>query len=125
MLKTIAVALTMLACIGASASAAPRDYTFAAVSAAVSQGDGVIVSIRLTKKGKPVAGAQIIKAEISMAPDGMEDMQSAVTTVPGGEPGVYSFKTDLTMAGRWLLIVSAKVPDEPKPVFAKVIFQAK
>jgi YtkA-like len=125
MRKTMFVALAIVTFAAASAFAAPKDYAFTAVSATVGKGDGVIVSIRLTKKGKPFAGAEIVKSEISMAPDGMEDMQSSLTPVPASEPGVYAFKTDLTMAGRWLLIVSAKIPDEPKPIFAKVVFQAK
>jgi hypothetical protein len=123
--KTTFIALAILACTGASAFAAPKDYTFKAVSATLNKGDGVIVSIRLTKKGKTVAGAEVVKSEISMAPDGMADMMSPLTPVPGSEPGVYSFKTDLTMAGRWLLIVSAKIPDEQAPVSGKIEFRAK
>jgi hypothetical protein len=35
---------------------------------------------------------------------------------------VYAFKAPLTMAGRWLLTVSAKVQGEPDTVIGKVIF---
>jgi hypothetical protein len=36
---------------------------------------------------------------------------------------VYAFKAPLTMAGRWLLTVSAKVQGEPKTVIGKLIFK--
>jgi hypothetical protein len=59
-----------------------------------------------------------------MAPDGMADMASPLTAVPSNEPGVYSFKTELSMAGRWLLSISAKVQGEPETVTGKVTFRA-
>ncbi len=59
-----------------------------------------------------------------MAPDGMADMESPVVPVAADEPGVYAFKTDLSMAGRWLLSVAAKVQGEPETVVGKVVFKA-
>jgi len=123
--KTIFIALLILTCNGATALAAPKDYAFKPMNATVSKGDGVVVSVQLTKKGKPVVGAEVVKSEISMAPDGMEDMKSPVTPLPSTEPGVYSFKTDLTMQGRWLLTISAKVPNEPTHIAGKIEFRAK
>jgi hypothetical protein len=35
---------------------------------------------------------------------------------------VYAFKAPLTMTGRWLLTISAKVQDEPETITGKVIF---
>ena len=40
-------------------------------------------------------------------------------------PGVYAFKTDLTMAGRWLLSISARVQGEAEPIVGRVIFTAR
>ena len=39
------------------------------------------------------------------------------------EPGVYAFKTDLSMAGRWLFSISAKVQGEPETVTGKITFR--
>jgi hypothetical protein len=59
-----------------------------------------------------------------MAPDGMADMVSPVAPMPASEPGVYAFKTDLPMAGRYLLSVAAKVQGEPETVVGKIILKA-
>jgi len=58
-----------------------------------------------------------------MAPDGMADMATAIAPMPSPEPGVYAFKAPLTMAGRWLLTISAKVQGEPENVVGKLIFK--
>ena len=44
--------------------------------------------------------------------------------MPGSAPGVYAFKTDLPMAGRYQLSIAAKVQGEPETVVGKVIFKA-
>src|SRR5664279_4281340 len=94
----------------AAAWAGAIDYAFEPVAAELKKGDDVVVAVRLlhTPSGKPVADAVIVRTRVDMAPDGMADMESPVVPVPGGAPGVYSFKTDLPMAGRYLLSVSAK-----------------
>ena len=46
------------------------------------------------------------------------------TAVPSDEPGVYAFKTELSMAGRWLLSIAAKVQGEPQTVVGKITFRA-
>jgi len=66
--------------------------------------------------GKPVTDAAITQTRLDMAPDGMATMTTAHVPLPSPEPGVYAFKAPLTMAGRWLLTISAKVPGEPDPV---------
>jgi hypothetical protein len=63
--------------------------------------------------GKPVTDAVIVQTRIDMSPDAMGEMASPLTPVPNNEPGVYSFKTDLSMQGRWLLSIAAKVHGEP------------
>ena len=111
---------------GAAAWAGAVDYAFEPVAAELKKGDDVVVAVRLLHKptGKPVADAVIVRTRVDMAPDGMADMASPVAAVPGSEPGVYAFKTDLPMAGRYLLSVAAKVQGESETVVGKVIFKA-
>jgi hypothetical protein len=66
--------------------------------------------------GKPVSDAVIFKTRVDMAPDGMAEMESPVTPPPSKEPGIYAFKTELPMAGRYQLSLSAKVQGEPQTV---------
>jgi hypothetical protein len=106
--------------------AGANDYVFEPVKADVKKGDDVVVSVRLKHKatGKPVTDALIVQKRIDMGPDGMGEMASPLTAVPSNEPGVYSFKTDLSMAGRWLLSISAKVQGEAETVVGKITFRA-
>jgi hypothetical protein len=118
----IALALTL----NVAALAAANDYAFEPVNAQVKKGDDVIVSVRLKHKptGKPVSDAVIVQTRIDMAPDAMPEMASPITQVPSTEPGVYSFKTDLSMQGRWLLSIAAKVQGELETVVGKITIQA-
>jgi len=110
----------------AAAFAGAADYSFEPTASEWKKGDDVVVAVRLMHKpsGKPVADAVIVRTRVDMAPDGMADMVSPVAAVPGKEPGVYAFKTDLPMAGRYLLSVAAKVQGEPETVVGKVILKA-
>ena len=109
-----------------SVLAGANDYAFEPVKAEIKKGDGVVVSVRLKHKatGKPVTDAVIVQKRIDMGPDGMGDMASPLTAVPSNEAGVYSFKTDLSMAGRWLLSIAAKVQGEAETVVGKITFRA-
>ena len=109
-----------------AAFAGANDYTFEPVKAEVKKGNGVILTVRLVHKptGKPVSDAVIISPRIDMSPDGMATMTAPVTPAAGAEPGTYAFRTDLAMAGRWLLTVSAKVQGERETVTGKVTFRA-
>jgi YtkA-like len=109
-----------------AALAGASDYAFEPVAAELKKGDDVTVALRLVHKpsGKPVADAVIVRTRIDMAPDGMADMQSPVNPLPGKEPGVYAFKTDLPMAGRYLFSIAAKVQGEAETVTGKVTFKA-
>jgi hypothetical protein len=117
----VAVSLT-----SGAAFAAASDYAFEAVTAEMKKGDDVTVAVRLVHKptGKPVADAVIIRTRVDMAPDGMAEMESPVSPLPASEPGVYAFKTDLPMAGRYQLSIAAKVQGEPQTVTGKVIVKA-
>jgi len=109
----------------ATAFAGANDYVFEPVKAEVKKGDDVIVAVRLKHKptGKPVTDAVIVTTRIDMGPDGMGEMFSKLTPVPSDEPGVYAFKTELSMAGRWLLSIAAKVQGEPETVIGKITFR--
>ena len=112
--------------VSAAAMAGANDYVFEPVKAEIKKGDDVIVSVRLKNKatGKPVTDAVIIQSRFDMSPDAMGEMTSPITPVPSGEPGVYAFKTDLSMQGRWLLSIGAKVQGEPETVIGKVTIKA-
>lgn len=106
--------------------AGANDYVFEPVQVEVKRGDEAIVAVRLKHKatGKPVTDAVIVQTRIDMAPDGMPTMASPLTPVPSNEPGIYAFKTELSMAGRWLLSIAAKVQGEPETVIGKITFRA-
>jgi YtkA-like len=120
------VALAAAMNLTGAAFAGANDYAFEPVKAELKKGDDVVVSVRLKHKttGKPVTDAVIVQTRIDMGPDGMGEMASPLTPVPSNEPGVYSFKTDLSMQGRWLLSIAAKVQGEPQTVVGKIIFRA-
>jgi hypothetical protein len=121
-----AVLTAALSLTNGAAFAAASDYAFEPVAAEMKKGDDVTVAVRLIHKptGKPVIGAVIIRTRVDMAPDGMAEMQSPVSPLPASEPGVYAFKTDLPMAGRYQLSLAAKVQGEPETVIGKVIVKA-
>jgi len=121
-----AAAFVVAQSLNVAAFAGANDYAFEAVKAEVKKADDAIVAVRLVHKptGKPVTGAVIVQTRIDMAPDGMANMDSPLTPVPSNEPGVYAFKTELSMAGRWLLSIAAKVQGEPETVIGKITFRA-
>jgi hypothetical protein len=109
-----------------AAFAGANDYAFEPVKSEVKKGNAAVIAVRLVHKptGKPVSDAVIILTRIDMSPEGMETMTALLSPVPSGQPGVYAFKTDLSMAGGWLFSVSAKVQGEPETVTGKVTFKA-
>jgi hypothetical protein len=119
-----AAALSMAT--AASAWADVKDYEFQLVSQEVKKGDAV-VAVKLVHKpsGRAIPDAVIFAKRIDMAPDGMGEMAAKLEPVSGGEPGVYQFKTNLDMAGRWALTLGAKVQGETGTVQSKLIVNAK
>ena len=112
MISRFLLAAVILAALSLNAGvtfAGGNDYTFEAVKPEMKKGDDVTLAVRLVHKptGKPVSDAVIIRTRVDMAPDGMADMESPVSLLPSNEPGVYAFKTDLPMAGRYQLSVAA------------------
>lgn len=120
------LALASLVVAPQAAKAAPEDYEFQLVQNEIKQGDGAVVAIRLVDKktGKPVENAVIFATRMDMAPDGMEMMTTTVEPMPSQEPGVYRFKTNLTMAGGWQFSVAAKVQGEAETVESKLVLKA-
>ena len=102
------------------------DYEFRLVEANVKQGNGAIVTVRLVDKrsANAVPNAVIFAIRIDMAPDGMPTMTAPIEALPSTEPGVYRFKTNLVMAGRWQLSLGAKIQDEIGTIENKLILKA-
>jgi YtkA-like len=124
--STLAAAAVLAAMsLTGTAFAGADDYVFEPVKAEIKSSNVATVAVRLMHKptGKPVMDAAIVQTRLDMAPDGMADMATAIAPLPSPEPGVYAFKAPLTMAGRWLLTVSAKVQGEPETVIGKLIFK--
>ena len=103
-----------------------KDYEFRLVQPEVKQGDAAIVAVQLIDKrsGKAVPDAVIFATRIDMAPDGMPTMDSPLEALPSTEPGIYRFKTDLTMAGGWQLSLAAKVQGENGTLENKLVLKA-
>jgi hypothetical protein len=103
-----------------------KDYQFQLVDQAIKAGPDRIITVRLINKatGKPVSDAIIFATRLDMAPDGMQEMATKVTPMPGTEPGTYRFKATLSMAGGWQLSLGAKVQGETGTVENKLVITA-
>ena len=128
-LRGLQAALIGIAMAGsiAIARADIRDYKFELVDQTVQAGPDKVITVRLmnTKTGKPVPDAVIFATRLDMAPDGMQEMVTKVTPMPGKEPGTYRFKANLSMAGRWQLSLGAKVQGETGTVENKIVVTAQ
>ncbi|CAN1723702.1 FixH family protein [Hyphomicrobium sp. 1Nfss2.1] len=124
-LRAATFGAALLALLSVAAVAGEKDYEFQLVDKEVKQGDAVI-AVKLVHKpsGRPIPDAVIFAKRIDMGPDGMEMMDSPIELVGSTEPGVYRFKTKLTMAGKWALSLGAKVQGETGTVEDKLIVTA-
>jgi len=104
-----------------------KDYEFQLVEPTVQAGADKVVTVRLVNKktGKPVSDAVIFASRLDMSPDGMQEMVTRVTPMPGTEPGTYRFKATFGMAGRWQLSLGAKVQGETGTVENKLVVTAQ
>jgi hypothetical protein len=116
----------LVAALATAALAGAADYAFEPVQTEIRKGEEITIAVRLVNKAgnNPVTDAVIIATRIDMAPDGMAAMDAPLTPIPSDEPGVYAFKTDFVMAGRWRLSIAAKVQGEPETVKGEVIYTA-
>ena len=124
--KIMLSAAGLVAELATAALAGAADYAFEPVQTEIRKGEGITIAVRLVNKAgnNPVTDAVIIATRIDMAPDGMAAMDAPLTPIPSDEPGVYAFKTDFVMAGRWRLSIAAKVQGEPETVKGEVIYTA-
>jgi hypothetical protein len=120
-----AVAAMIMAGATSSALADVADYQFQLVQNQLKKGEA-IVAVRLVNKktGQPVPDAVIMAKRLDMAPDSMPTMTTALESLPSTEPGVYRFKTNLTMQGGWQLSLGAKVQGETGTVESKLVLKA-
>ena len=130
-LRNRCAALAVLAGLSWAAIASPvradvKDFEFQLVQSEMKKGSGAIVAVRLVNKktGQPVPNAVFTAKRIDMAPDAMAEMVSPLEQLPATEPGVYRFKTNLSMEGRWQLSLGAKVQGETGTVESKLIVKA-
>lgn len=102
-----------------------KDFEFQLVQSEAKKGDATI-DVRLFNKktGKAAPDAVIIAKRIDMAPDGMAEMATRIDQLPSTEPGVYRFKANLSMEGRWQLSLGAKVQGETATVQGKLVLKA-
>lgn len=127
--RASAAALIGLSLVGAPrfAFADIKDYEFQLMDPSVQAGADKIVTVKLMNKKtrKPVSDAVIFASRLDMAPDGMQEMVTKVTPLPGTEPGTYRFKANFSMAGRWQLSLGAKVQGETGTVESKLVVTAQ
>jgi hypothetical protein len=120
-----ALSAALMLGLATSAYADIKDYEFQLVEKEVKEGKAV-VTVKLVQKstGKAVPDAVIFAKRIDMGPDAMAEMTAPLDLLPGSEPGVYRFKTELSMAGQWALTLGAKVQGETGTVESKLIVKA-
>lgn len=109
------------------ARAEVKDYEFQLVDQAVKPGPDSVITVRLVNKktGEPVPNAVIFAMRLDMAPDSMPEMATKIAAMPGGEPGTYRFKANISMAGGWQLSLGAKVQGETGTVESKLVIRAQ
>jgi hypothetical protein len=112
--------------VGAASLADVKHYEFQLVQSEMKKGDGAIVAVRLVNKksGRLGPDAVIFTKRIDMAPDAMQEMTARLEQLPSTEPGIYRFKTDLSMQGRWRLSLGAKVQGEEGTVASQLVLKA-
>jgi hypothetical protein len=123
--RAAALGTALLALTIATAKADIKDYEFQLVANEFKQ-EEVEVAVRLVHNpsGRAVQDAVIFATRIDMGPDGMEMMESPIEAVSSTEPGIYRFKTNLTMAGNWALSLGAKVQGETGTLANKLVLKA-
>lgn len=125
-----AVAVALLAGVAglvpSPAMAAGPAFRLEAAEPSVPVGREAPVAVRLVDAatGAPVGNAVVFRARLDMGPEGMGDMAAELKPAASTDPQVYRFTTTLTMPGRWLLTVQAKVPGVAETVRAETIITA-
>ncbi|MEQ9180906.1 MAG: FixH family protein [Nitratireductor sp.] len=123
--RALLILATLL--LSAEAQASAKDYEFQALAVEIGTGPETELSVRLVHKAsqEPIGGAVVFRTRLDMSPDGMGAMTAQTVAVVSNELGLYHFRADLDMAGRWALKLMAKVQGEPETVEATVVFTVK
>lgn len=117
---TIAAGLIAFALAPAIKAASPP--TWEAVKAEVPIGKSVRLEVRLAGGNATPGTMTVTSSRIDMGPEGMPTMSAPLRQVETTTPGVLAFETDLAMAGRWALTLTAKVEGQSEPVKGNVVF---
>ena len=110
----------------AYAYAAPADYRFELVSAQAAGPGKTAVTVRLihVPDKKSVEGAVLFDTKADMTPGGMASFTGKVSPLPSDQPGLYRFQIETGMAGKWQLVLGAKVQGETDTVRGTVTYEA-
>ncbi|GJD54915.1 FixH family protein [Methylobacterium dankookense] len=102
-----------------------KDYSFELLDPETKSGEATL-RVRLLDKraGNPVADALVYARRLDMAPDGMPTMTGKMKPEASPEPGIYAFRANLAMEGRWRLSLAAKVPGETGTVQDQLVLRA-
>lgn len=123
--RAVAAALLGFGFASPPAAADIGTYEFQLVQPAPQSGTEATITVRLVERpgGRPVANAVIFATRLDMAPDGMAEMVTAVTPATADGAGLYRFKAEISMAGRWRFSLAAKVPGEIGTVRTRLIVE--
>jgi predicted metal-binding membrane protein len=126
LLPTFMADMGVAAAAPTGAIAANPEYRFEMIEVQPTGPGKTTVAVRLAHApdNKPVEGAVILETRTDMGPGGMPEMTGKVTPLPSDQSGLYRFLIETGMAGKWELILSAKVPDETDTVRGVVTFDA-
>ena len=107
--------------------AAPSAYRLEIVGSPTEEPGATTVAVRFVhaSDNKPVEGITVVESKTDMGPAGMAEMSGKVTPIASDQPGVYRFSIETGMAGKWELILTAKVPGETAPVTGRAVYDAK
>jgi Cu(I)/Ag(I) efflux system membrane fusion protein len=102
------------------------DPSWQAVNTQVPVGKSVRIELMLVGIDPPPVPTDIkvTATRIDMGPDSMAAMAAPLKALPSPAPGVLAFQTELVMAGRWALAITADVKGQLKPVTGTVVFTA-
>jgi len=95
------------------AQADPKDYRFEAAQPQIAVSSNAPLALRLIHipSGKAVTNAILFQPKLEM-PMGAATMPTRITPSAPDGTGLYPFVADISMAGPWILTVSAKVQGE-------------
>jgi hypothetical protein len=71
-----------------------------------------------------VDGATIVEATTDMGPGGMPKMMGEVEQLPSDRPGLHRLATETGMAGKWMLVIGAKIRGEQEVIRTRVAYDA-